>query len=97
MKVEGLSGRRGARGGREHDPGEHDPGDAPLPSRAAASKTSAKTEAKEATEAKAIEKAPLAEAVKVSSTKLKKLGNTTGKKHDEEVNKLGDQPIETGG
>jgi hypothetical protein len=67
------------------------------PQPAAASKTSAKTEAKEATEAKAIEKAPTPKAVKVSPTGLKKLGNTTGKKHTEEVNKLGDQPIETGG
>jgi len=33
----------------------------------------------------------------VSSTKLKKLGSTTGKKHEEEVNSLGAQPIETGG
>jgi hypothetical protein len=64
---------------------------------AAEAKTSAKTEAKEAKEAKAIEKAPPAKAVKVTSTKLQKLGNTTGKKHEEEINSLGAQPIETGG
>jgi hypothetical protein len=61
------------------------------------SKATAKTEAHEAREAKAIEKAPPAKAVKVTPTKLKKLGSTTGKKHEEEVNSLGAQPIETGG
>ncbi len=61
------------------------------------SKATAKTEAHEAQEAKAIEKAPPAKAVKVTPTKLKKLGSTTGKKHEEEVNSLGAQPIETGG
>jgi hypothetical protein len=60
-------------------------------------KTSAKTEAKDAKEAKTIEKAPAPKAVKVTSTKLQKLGNTTGKKHEEEINSLGAQPIETGG
>jgi hypothetical protein len=63
----------------------------------ASSKESAKTEAKEVQEAKAIEKKPPPKAIKVNSTKLKKLGSTTGKKHQEEVNSLGAQPIETGG
>lgn len=64
----------------------------------AASKAKAvKTEAHEAQEAKSIEKAPPPKAVKVTPTKLKKLGATTGKKHEEEVNSLGAQPIETGG
>lgn len=57
----------------------------------------AKTEAHEVQEAKAIEKTPPPKAVKVSSDKLKKLGNTTGQKHEQEINKLGAQPIETGG
>jgi hypothetical protein len=35
--------------------------------------------------------------VKPTSTKLKKLGTSTGRKHEEEINALGDQPIETGG
>jgi hypothetical protein len=64
---------------------------------AALSKATAKTEAHEVQEAKAIEKAPPPKAVKVTPTKLKKLGSTTGKKHEEEVNSLGAQPIETGG
>jgi hypothetical protein len=64
---------------------------------AKSSKATAKTEAHEAQEAKAIEKAPPPKAVKVTPTKLKKLGSTTGHKHEEEVNSLGAQPIETGG
>jgi hypothetical protein len=48
---------------------------------AASSKATAKTEAHEVQEAKAIEKAPPPKAVKVTPTKLKKLGSTTGKKH----------------
>ena len=67
------------------------------PAAAAASKTEAKAEVAEAKEAKAIEKAPVAKPVKVTATKLQKLANTTGKKHEEEIAKLGNQPIETGG
>jgi hypothetical protein len=58
--------------------------------------TSPKAEAKEAKEARAIEKTPPPKPVKVTPAKLQKLGNTTGKKHEEEVNKLGAEPIETG-
>jgi hypothetical protein len=61
------------------------------------SKETPKTEAHEVQEAKAIEKKPPPAAVKVNSTKLQKLGSTTGKKHEEEVASLGAQPIETGG
>jgi hypothetical protein len=69
---------------------------------AAAAKSSPKAEAEEvASEAKAEKqqaaKVEHAAVVKPSSTKLKKLGNSTGKKHEEEVNALGEQPIETGG
>jgi hypothetical protein len=69
---------------------------------AAAAKSSPKSEAEEvAKEAKAEKqqaaKVEHATVVKPSSTKLKKLGNSTGKKHEEEVNALGEQPIETGG
>jgi hypothetical protein len=58
--------------------------------------TSPKAEANEAKEAKAIEKTPPPKPVKVTPAKLQKLGNSTGKKHEEEVNKLGAEPIETG-
>ena len=67
------------------------------PTPAPSSKETAKTEAHEAKEAQAIEKAPTPKAVTVTPSKLKKLGDTTGKKHEEEINKLGTQPIETGG
>jgi hypothetical protein len=67
------------------------------PAASATPKETAKTEVKEVQEAKAIEKKPLPKAVKVNSTTAKKLGNTTGQKHEEEINKLGAQPIETGG
>ncbi|MGO9248154.1 MAG: hypothetical protein ACLQQB_12990 [Solirubrobacteraceae bacterium] len=70
---------------------------ATTPAPAASSKETAKTEAHEAKEAKAIEKAPTPKAVAVTPAKLQKLGNTHGRKHEEEVNKLGAQPIETGG
>jgi hypothetical protein len=69
-----------------------------------ASSTAAKSKAKaEAAEAKAeaketpVEKAPPPKPVKVTPTKLKKLSSTTGRKHQEEINSLGSQPIETGG
>jgi hypothetical protein len=67
------------------------------PKSATPSKEIAKAEAHEAKEAKAIEKAPTPKAVKVSPSKLQKLGSSSGQKHEEEVNKLGAQPIETGG
>jgi RNA polymerase subunit RPABC4/transcription elongation factor Spt4 len=75
---------------------------ATTPAVSTAGQPSAKEEAEEvATEAKA-EKA---QAVKVEKTKpkkvsnntLQKLNSTTGKKHAEELNKLGAEPIETGG
>ncbi len=66
---------------------------------AAASKASAKEEAEESKEAAKetkAEKAPPPKPVKVTPTKLKKLTKTTGKQHQEEINALGAQPIETG-
>jgi hypothetical protein len=68
-------------------------------SEAAASKASSKQqvgEAKEAAKETKAEKAPPPAPVKVAPAKLKKLSKTTGKKHQEEVNALGAQPIETG-
>jgi hypothetical protein len=63
----------------------------------AESKASAKEEAKDVKEAAAIEKAPPPKAVKVTPTKIQKLSTSSGQKHEEEINKLGSQPIETGG
>jgi len=65
----------------------------------AASKASAKEEAaesKEAAKETKVEKAPPPAPVKVSGAKLQKLSKTTGKQHQEEINALGSQPIETG-
>jgi len=96
VKVEGLtSGTAPAVGSGTVAPTATTPSTSTKP--AAESKTSAKDEAKEAKEATAIEKAPTPKAVKVTPTQVQKLGNTSGKKHEEEINKLGDQPIETGG
>jgi hypothetical protein len=64
-----------------------------------AAKTSAKeaaAESKEAAKETKAEKAPPPKPVTVTPTKLKKLTKTTGKKHQEEINALGAQPIETG-
>jgi predicted lipid-binding transport protein (Tim44 family) len=65
----------------------------------AASTASAKQEAaesKEAAKETKAEKAPPPAPVKVTPAKLQKLSKTTGKQHQEEVNALGAQPIETG-
>jgi hypothetical protein len=69
----------------------------PAESAAATAATAKKAEAAEVKEAKAIEKTPPPKPVKASPAKLKKLGSSTGKKHEEEINSLGAQPIETGG
>ncbi len=66
------------------------------------SKPSAKAEAAEVTKEAKAEKVQAAKiehaaVIKPTSTKLKKLSTTTGKKHAEEINALGAQPIETGG
>ncbi len=65
-------------------------------------KSSPKAEAEEVTKEAKAEKSQAAKVehaavVKPTSTKLKKLSSSTGKKHEEEINALGDQPIETGG
>jgi hypothetical protein len=52
--------------------------------------------AKEAAKETAAEKAPPAKPVKVAPAKIKKLSTSSGKKHEEEINALGAQPIETG-
>jgi hypothetical protein len=73
----------------------------PTPAASTTSKSAeAAEEAKEAKEAKEEEKKPAkapTKAVKVSPAQIKKLESTGGKQHQEELNKLGDQPIETGG
>jgi hypothetical protein len=68
---------------------------------ATSSKPSAKSEAAEVKKEAKVEKQQAAKVehakvVKQSSDQAKKLGSSTGKKHEEEVNALGAQPIETG-
>jgi hypothetical protein len=53
-------------------------------------------EAKAAAKETKAEKAPPPKPVKVAPAKLKKLSTSTGKQHEEELNALGAQPIETG-
>jgi hypothetical protein len=62
-------------------------------------KTSAKEEAaaaKERAKETKAEKAPPPKPVKVAPEKIKKLSTSSGKQHQEEINALGAQPIETG-
>jgi hypothetical protein len=99
LKVEGLSGAVAA---APAAPASATPTTAASATPSAASKASPKSEKEEAVkEAKAEKvqaaKVEKAKAIKPNSTKLKKLGSSTGKKHEEEVNALGNQPIETGG
>jgi len=97
VKVEGLTGAAPAASAASTTP------TSPTGTTAGTeSKPSAKAEAAEvAKEAKAEKvqaaKVEHATVVKPTSTKLKKLGTSTGKKHEEEINALGAQPIETGG
>lgn len=95
IKVEGLAGLAGT--------GGTSTGAATTPtsttSTPAASKSGANTEAKEVEEGEhetAAEKAPPKKPVTVAPTTLKKLTESKGKKHQEEINALGNQPIETG-
>jgi hypothetical protein len=95
IKVEGLAGLAGtgaASAGSSTTPSSTTP--AP-----ATSTKGSSTEAKEAEEGEhetAAEKAPPKKPVKVAPTTLKKLTQSSGKKHQEEINALGSQPIETG-
>ncbi len=99
LKVEGLTGAAPVASAASTTPTSTTP--TSTPSTTSTSSTASKSPAKEAKETK-VEKAEQTKVVeakpnKVSATKLKKLGSTTGKKHEEEINALGDQPIETGG
>jgi hypothetical protein len=60
-----------------------------------AAKEEAEESAEAAKETKA-EKAPPPKPVKITPSKIQKLTHSTGKKHQEEINSLGAQPIETG-
>ena len=94
IKVEGL-------GGLASSGSSTTPTTSTTPAATSKSSTSAKSEEeKEEAEAKAEEKAEektpakAPEAKKVSSTTLSKLGKSTGKAHEKELNKLSTAPIE---
>jgi hypothetical protein len=93
VKIEGLSGVPAA--AASTTPAST----TPASSTAASSKGAEKEEAEESKEAAKetkAEKAPPPPPVKVTPAKLQKLSTSTGKQHQEEVNALGSQPIETG-
>ena len=94
VKIEGLTGLAGTGA-----PASKSPSTEASAAEPATSKSTSKQETKEAEEGEhetKAEKAPPPPAKKVTQTKLKKLSSTTGKKHQEELNELGSQPIETG-
>jgi hypothetical protein len=92
VEVKGLSGLAAA-------PAAAATSTAPSATTPAETKATAKEEAEakkaEVKETKA-EKAPPAKPVKVAPATIKKLTNSSGKKHQEEINALGTGPIETG-
>ncbi len=98
VKIEGLGGLAAA--GSGGGAATSTPGSEPTGSTAGtAAKSSPKQEAKEAAEGAhetAKEKAPPPAPKKVSKAKVQKLTQSTGKKHQEEINALGAEPIETG-
>jgi hypothetical protein len=96
VKIEGLGGLAAAgTGGTATTAGT--PSES-TSSTGASTKTSAKQEAKEKAEGEketAKEKAPPPAPKAVSKEKINKLSKSTGKKHQEEINALGAEPIET--
>jgi hypothetical protein len=93
VKIEGLAGLPAA--AASSSPTSASPGAAAATSGKPTVQQEAE-ESKEAAKETPQEKAPPPPPVKVSPSKLQKLTTTTGKKHQEEVNALGAQPIETG-
>jgi hypothetical protein len=92
VKIEGLSGVPAA---AATTPASSTPASSTPASSKAAEKEEAE-ESKEAAKETKAEKAPPPAPVKVTPSKLQKLSTSTGKQHQEEVNALGSQPIETG-
>jgi hypothetical protein len=92
IKVEGLGGLAAG--------STTTPATSTTPATTSKSSSSAKSEeAKEKAEAKAEAKTPavVPKAKTLSSTAVHSLEKSTGRKHEEEIDKLGAQPIETGG
>lgn len=97
VKIEGLAGLAGLAGSAGGSGATSSSGAATTSSSTHAAAAPAKQEeAKEVQESKAVEKTPPPAPKKVEPAKLQKLSQSTGKKHQEEINALGAQPIETG-
>lgn len=92
VKIEGLAAAPAASAGAATSTTSSSTGTASKSSEAKEEQEAAKEAAKE-TKA---EKAPPAPPKKVEQSTLNKLTTSTGKKHTEEINALGAQPIETG-
>jgi hypothetical protein len=92
VEVKGLSGLAAAPAAAATTPSAATTAPAEQKESAAAKAAAAKAEAKE-TKA---EKAPPPKPKKVAPAKIKKLTESSGKKHQEEINSLGAEPIETG-
>ncbi len=95
IKVEGLSGAP-LQSASSATPTSAGASKTATPSASSAGKSTSKEEKEEEAEAKAEEKKTVAPPppVKVSSSTLSKLTNSTGKKHQEEIDKIGTAPIE---
>jgi hypothetical protein len=96
IKVEGLGGL-GSGGASTGTPGTST-GSEESTATEESSKPATKSEKKEAEEGEhetAAEKAPPPAPKKIEKQKLEKLTKSKGKKHEEEINELGDTPIET--
>lgn len=94
VKIEGLSGVPAA--AATSAPASTTPTASSTPAVSKATEKEEAEESKEAAKETKAEKAAPPAPVKVTPSKLKKLSTTTGKQHQEEVNALGAQPIETG-
>jgi hypothetical protein len=90
VKIEGLGGLGAVGGSATSTP------TTTTSTPATSSKSSASQEAKEGEHETKAEKAPPKAPKKVAPKQLKKLTESKGKKHQEEINALGAEPIETG-
>jgi hypothetical protein len=96
VKIEGLSGLGAVGAGTGTGASSSTPASGSSAPAAKASAAASKKEEEVGKHETAKEKAPPAAPKAVSKAKVQKLTQSTGKKHQEEINALGAQPIETG-
>jgi hypothetical protein len=96
VEVKGLSGLAAAPAAATAAPTSTTSTTSTTPAEAKSNAKAQAEEAKAAAKETKAEKAPPAKPVKVAPAKIKKLTNSSGKQHQEEINALGNQPIETG-